>query len=146
MQQRKSIYIECAPADAFRLVSDPQNDMRWRGYLMSSTHVGGPEGAVGQRIHQSYQYNGSIYEGELHITEYSPPERVTFRTSGQLRARLTYLCRPDGAGTRFSASATFEVSGIASLATGQIEAAVGRGMESDLRRLKRVLEGAQPAR
>ena len=140
MQQRKSIYIERTPADVFRFVSDHRNDKRWRGYLVSSTHIGGPEDGPGQRFHQVYSYNGKYYEGDVEITEYSPPERVTFRTSGQLRARLSYLCRPERTGTRFSASASFQVSGIAALASGAIEQAVGREMERELQALRFALE------
>lgn len=142
MRARGSIVIAREPADVFRYISDPAKDTSWRSYV-TSVHAAGPM-AVGARFRQIYSYEGRIIDLELEVTEFAPPERIGFRAHGQVRARIGYSCVPDTGGTRFNMSMTADIPGPAALFESRIQRELDKTIETDLKRLKAVLE--QPAR
>lgn len=142
MRARGSIVIAREPADVFRFVSDPAKDTSWRSYV-TAAHATGPM-AVGARSRQTYSYQGRITDLELEVTEYAPPERISFRTHGQVRARIGYSCVPDAGGTRFNMSMSADIPGPAALFESRIQRELDRVISADLKRLKAALE--QPTR
>jgi len=131
------------PADVFRFVSDPSKDTSWRNYVIAS-HTADGAVTVGTRVRQTYSYQGRTQDIELEVTEYAPPERIAFRTHGQVRARINFTCTPEPGGTRFNMSMTAEISGPAAMFEARIQRELDRVIEADLERLKAALE--QPAR
>jgi uncharacterized protein YndB with AHSA1/START domain len=139
MQARASTLIGTTPETAFRFIADPANDRRWRSYLASSR---GQVTAPGDRVVQTYTAQGKSKTVGLEVSEYAPPERLSYRIVGPFRARISFGCRPEADGTRVSMSLTAEIDGIASIATGRVEAEVLKIARGDLGRLKLALEGS----
>lgn len=139
MRARGSIEITREPAHVFRLVSDPSKDMSWRSYV-SASHGTGEVLGQGSRLRQTYSYEGRTQELEVEVTEYVPPERIGFRTHGQLRARISYSCVAEPGGTRFNMSLAAELPGPAAMFESRIQREVERVIAADLKRLKAVLE------
>ncbi len=83
---------------------------------------------------------GRSGEAELEVTEFTPDDRIGFRTSAPVRSRGSYAVRPDGSGTRVSVSGSAQLEGIASLAGGIAEKMIEREMTRSLERLKSILE------
>ena len=142
MRARGSIVIAREPGDVFGFVSDPARDTSWRSYV-TAAHAAGPM-VVGARARQTYSYEGRVVDLELEVTEYAPPERISFRTHGQVRARISYSCVLEAGGTRFNMSMSAEIPGPAALFESRIQRELDRTIETDLKRLKAALE--QPAR
>ena len=137
MQSRASTLIARPPEAVFAFMTDPANDRRWRSHLTSSR---GRVSEVGDVVVQTYAAGAQSKVVELEVAELTPPERVTFRVRGPVRARLAYQCRPESGGTRVSASLSAELGGLASLASGRVEAEAAKLASADLAALKRVLE------
>jgi len=139
MQARASTLVDAAPDAVFRFIADPANDRRWRSYLTSSR---GKVTALGDRVVQTYTAQGKSKTVELEVSEYEPPERLSYRIAGPFRAKLAFQCRPEAGGTRVSMSLTAQVSGVASLAEGRVESEVLKVARGDLGRLKLALESS----
>jgi carbon monoxide dehydrogenase subunit G len=139
MRVRGSVLIQRDTSDVFRFVSDPSKDLSWRSHLVSSTAVDA-ELAVGSVVRQTYSYQGHTVEAELEVTDLRPPETIDYRLRGQIRARINFTCAAEAAGTRFSMSGTYELSGPASLFEGRIQRELDEAVVADLKRLKAVLE------
>lgn len=137
MQVRSSILVARPPAAVFAFIADPANAARWRTHLVSSH---GSSAAVGDRMIQTYSYQGRTEQLELEVTEYGPPERLAYKTEGQIRGRLAFQCRPEAGGTRVSMSISATVPGPAALFSGRIEKEVDTLLKSDLSRLRAALE------
>jgi len=96
--------------------------------------------AVGSRVRQTYSYEGRVVEIEVEVTEYAPPERVGFRTHGQVRARINYSCAAESGGTRINMSMAAEIPGPAALFESRIKRELDRVIEADLKRLRATME------
>jgi len=139
MQGRSSIVIAVPPEVVFRFISDPANDRLWRSHLLASH---GTVQGTGGRVTQTYSYQGRTQTVDLEVSEYEPPTRLSFRTTGRFRARFAFQCLPEGDGTRVSFSASSVLTGPAALLEGRIAAEATKIARTDLERLKRVLEPA----
>ncbi|PKQ36801.1 MAG: hypothetical protein CVT59_10835 [Actinobacteria bacterium HGW-Actinobacteria-1] len=140
MQTRASIFIAAPVHEVFAFVADLTNQPRWQTGVISATVVGGGPIGVGSRVRVASSYQGRSGEAELEVTEFTPDDRIGFRTSTPVRSRGSYAVRADGAGTRVSVSGSAQLEGIASLAGGIAEKMVEREMMHSLERLKAILE------
>lgn len=137
MQARASVLINCPVETVFAFISDPANDRAWRSYLDSSH---GRATAVGDRITQTYSYQGKSKSVELEVSEFEPPERLGYVIHEPARARMSFHCRPDGEGTRVSITISATLSGPVALFEGRAQAEADKLLKTDLDRLKRALE------
>ena len=137
MQARATTLIGRPPDEVFAFIADPANDRRWRSYLVSSR---GHASAVGDVVTQTYEARGQTKVIELEVTEFSPPDRLSYRYRGPERVRISLQCRPEDGGTRVSFSVAAELGGLVSLASGRIEAEALKIAHADLAALKQVLE------
>ncbi|MDZ4177803.1 MAG: SRPBCC family protein [Coriobacteriia bacterium] len=140
MQSRASILISRPTENVFAFITEPANDKRWRSHLTASR---GHITAVGDRVTQTYSYQGKTHSAELEIVEFQPPERLTYAITEPARARVTLTCRPDGSGTRVSMQMTANVSGPAALFAGRIQSEMEKLARTDLESLKRALESVE---
>jgi uncharacterized protein YndB with AHSA1/START domain len=143
MQVRESILVDRPPEEVFAFIADPASAKLWRTHLIDSH---GASAAVGDRMVQTYSYQGRTEQLELEITEYEPPERLAYKTEGQVRGRLAFQCRPEADGTRVSMSISATISGAAALFEGRIEKEADGLLKSDLSKLKAALESATTRR
>lgn len=137
MQARASTLIDRPPDDVFAFIADPANDRRWRSHLVSSR---GHVSAEGDVVTQTYEARGQTKVVELEVTEFRPPERLSYRYRGPERVRISLQCRPENGGTRVSLSLAAELGGIVSLASGRIESEALKLAQADLAALKLALE------
>lgn len=137
MQVRGSVHVIASPEDVFALVADPLRAKEWRSYLVASS---GHSDAVGDRLLQSYEYQGRKAQVELTVTVYEPPERLELTITEPARARFAFHCRPEDHGTRVSMTASATLTGAAALLGGRIEKETDRLIRADLAALKKVLE------
>jgi len=101
----------------------------------------------GARVVQRVSLQGRGAVVELEITEFVPPERISFRARGAPRGRGGFRLEPEGSGTRVNISATVELEGAAALAEDRIREAAEAGARQSLARLKAQLEmGGQAGR
>ena len=140
IQARASILVSRPREAVFAFIADPANDHQWRSHLVASR---GRVGAVGDRITQTYSYEGKTQSMEFTVSEFEPPERLSYRFSGPLPVRLAFQCREEAGGTRVSMSFSATPTGIVSVLEGRITGEAARIAHADLDRLKRVLESVR---
>lgn len=139
MQARASVLINCSVEKTFAFIADTANDRAWRSYLDSSR---GRVTAVGDRVTQTYSYQGKSKSVELEVSEFEPPERLGYTIHEPARARMSFHCRPDGTETRVSITISATLSGPAALFEGRAQTEADKLLKTDLDRLKRALEQA----
>ncbi len=137
MQARASVLIDCPVETAFAFIADTANDRAWRSHLDSSR---GRATAVGDRISQTYSYQGKGKSVELEVSEFEPPERLGYVIHEPARARMSFHCRPDGTATRVSVTISANLSGPIALFEGRAQKEADKLLKTDLDRLKRALE------
>lgn len=137
MQSRGSVMIAQPVEEVFAFISDTGNDRSWRSHLVSSR---GRVSAVGDRIVQTYMAEGRSKTLELSVAEFDPPRRLTYTVDKPVRARLSFQCRPEGAGTRVSATFSATVSGPAALLAGRMQSELDALIKRDLHSLREHLE------
>lgn len=133
MQVRASTIVPCTPEEAFAFVSDPANDARWRSHLVMSR---GTVSGVGDHVVQTYSYEGRTKQVTMEVSEYQPPERLSYLLTEPARVRLAFQFRPETGGARVSASLSTVLSGPAALLEGRIETEAERLLRTDLERLR----------
>lgn len=139
MRARASIHIEREPEVVFARLADFATHSSWRHEVLS-TQVMGKVGRGTHIVQQvSAQGRGAVLD--LEVTEYVPPERISFRARGAPRARGSFRLEPKGDGTMVHASATVELEGSASLAEDRIREVAEDRARHSLARLKSQLEG-----
>jgi uncharacterized protein YndB with AHSA1/START domain len=137
MQARASTLIARPPDEVFAFMADQSKARLWRSHLTASR---GTVTAAGDVVTQTYTAAGQTKTVEFEVAELAPPERLTFRLRGPVRARLAFQCRPESGGTRVSISLSAELTGFASLAEGRAESELTKLAHADLAALKHVLE------
>lgn len=137
MQARGSVLIARPVEEVFAFISDTGNDRLWRSHLVSTR---GRADAVGDRIVQTYSAEGKSKTVELTVAEIDPPRRLTYALAEPVRARLSFQCRPDGAGTRVSAAFSATLSGPVALLAGRMQSELDKLIMRDLWALREHLE------
>lgn len=137
MQSRASVLISRTPDAVFDFIADTANDRTWRTHLTASH---GQATAVGDRITQTYSYEGKTQTIELEVSEFERPERLSYLLRKPARIRFSFQCRAEGAGTRVSMAMSADLSGPAALFAGRMQTEADKLLNSDLGRLKVALE------
>ncbi len=138
MRARASVHIEREPEAVFARIADFATHAQWRPEVASSQVLG--EVGRGARVIQHVSAAGHGATVEVEITEFEPPERLSFRYRGTPRARGGFRLEREGGGTRVHMSATVELDGAASLVEGRIRAVAEEYAQRGLTRLKELLE------
>lgn len=141
MRARASIHIDREPAAVFERLADFGTHSSWRPEVLSSQVIG--EVARGSRVMQRVSLQGHGGLLDLEITEFVPPERISFRARGGTRARGGFRLEPENGGTRVNISATVQLNGSASLAEDRIREAAEANARQSLTRLKSQLESGR---
>lgn len=96
------IDIACAPATAFRFVTDPANDVKWQPTVRESHAVPSGPWIVGTEIVQRRRFAGLRFKTRWRVLEIEPDRRVRSRMGGVMAVGLgDYRFEPTAAGTRF---------------------------------------------
>ncbi len=138
MRARASIVIDRPPAEVFTHIADFESHPSWRPEVLTSRTVGAP--GVGMTVYQHVSVQGRQALLPLEISEWAPPERISFRYAGPPRVRGGFILRPEGKGTHLTAFATVSVSGKAELVEDRIQSAIESEARRGLGRLKSRIE------
>ncbi|MHB1018193.1 MAG: SRPBCC family protein [Coriobacteriia bacterium] len=137
MQARSSVLIPRSAEEVFAFIADTANDHKWRSHLVASH---GRITAPGDRVSQTYTYEGRSKTVEATVSEIDPPNRLTFALTQPAKARLSFTLRPEDGGTRVSASMSATLSGPLALFESRAQSELEKLLRADLTRLKVTLE------
>lgn len=105
-----SIVIARPREEVFAFVTDFRNDTKWWKPVIRTEKVTPDEIGVGSIFKQYSKVLFVTVESELRVTEWNPPEFVTYiNESPQLAFSLRYQFDEDAGGTRFSLIAELEM-------------------------------------
>jgi hypothetical protein len=129
------------PADVAAYVMDPVNDRDWIGALTEVEVIGDGPVRPGTQVRRVVRFLGKDMEYVNEIVELSPPERLEMKSvKAPFPMTVTYELEPAGNGTRMRIRTGGDASGFYRVAEPLMSAAVRRGVRSDLKRLKQLLE------
>jgi uncharacterized membrane protein len=133
-------------AEVAAFAMDPANDRRWIGALSEvNVLTDGPIGP-GTQVERIADFLGKkmVYVNE--ITAYEPPARLDMRSvKAPFPLSVTYeFIEAPGDTTTARIHTTGDPKGFYSLAGPLMGAAVRKGVERDLRKLREILESGQP--
>jgi len=142
VRARASVHIDREPDVVFERLADFAGHASWRPEVVSTRVTGNV--ALGSRVVQHISLDGRSAVVDLVITEFAPPERISFRSrSAAPRARGGFRLEREDGGTRVSISATVELEGAASLAEDRIREMAEASAGESLARLKDQLENGR---
>jgi uncharacterized protein YndB with AHSA1/START domain len=136
--------IAAAPERVAAYAMDPSNDGSWIGALTEvNVLTDGPVGR-GTRVERVARFLGRRIEYVNEIEEYDPPRRLAMRSvKAPFPMTVTYEFEPVEGGTRMRIATGGDASGFYRLAGPLLNRQVERGVASDLKRLKALLERGQ---
>jgi uncharacterized membrane protein len=130
-------------AEVASYLRDPDNDPRWIGGISSARLLTPEPIDVGAQVERVASFLGRRIEYVNQIVELGPDQLVMRSVRSPFPMRVTYgfaAAGPDA--TDVSVRVEGDASGLYSLAGPLLNRAVTRNISGDLRRLKRLLEGA----
>jgi uncharacterized protein YndB with AHSA1/START domain len=141
-----AVAIGRPPADVFAFVADPCDMPRWYDAVddvAKATH--GPSG-IGARYAVSRSLPGGQAHNTVEITEHQPDRKVTLASlSGPTPFRYRYTLEPTGQGTRLTLDGRISSVGLPG-PMGRLDGIAThlfkRGMQRNLRQLKRIIEAS----
>jgi uncharacterized protein YndB with AHSA1/START domain len=136
-----TVEIEAPRDRVFSWLVEPELMLRWIGGLREF-HPLDPEPGVGARSRQVVELAGRRMEVESRITVFEPERLVAAELDGKgFHVDTRHALEDDGDGTLVRAEAHTRLSGIAGrLLGGVVERGAQRKLESDLARLKQLVE------
>jgi uncharacterized protein YndB with AHSA1/START domain len=137
-----SVEIDRPPADVFPHLTGSEERLVWMGALTESEQVSPGEVGLGTRFRDVFEDHGQRVEIDAEVVEWEPAERVATRLrSAVFEATARQRLEPAGAGTRLTTTIETEYkSRLARLMAGVITRHAQARLESDLARLKEVVE------
>jgi uncharacterized membrane protein len=137
-----SVEIERPVAEVFAFVADARNDPRWCPKVVSVDLVGGGRPGPGARyavVHRPVPLRPAR-EMAMSCVGWAPPERVEWHEDdGTDVFRVTYELEDLGGRTRVTQRSDAEI-GAPRVLRPLFRAGIGRDVQGQLRRLKRLLE------
>jgi hypothetical protein len=123
--------------------ADPSNATSWYKNIKAIEWETPPPAAVGSRIRFRAHFLGRTLEYTYEVRELEPGSRFVMATAqGPFPMETTYLWDDTRDGTQMTLRNRGEPSGFAAIAAPMMSAAMKRANQSDLRRLKAILEGS----
>jgi hypothetical protein len=125
---------------------DPANDARWILALDDVNVLGGGPVGVGTRVQRIAKFLGRTIEYVNEIDEYDPPTRLSMHSvKAPFPMTVVYEFEPGGASdTLARIRAGGDAKGFYNVAGPLLSRMVNRGIERDLKELKRLLEADAP--
>jgi uncharacterized membrane protein len=141
IQIEKHIIIDRPVEEVFAFVEDLRNGPQWQdGLLEVRRTTEGPIG-VGTRHIAVRTFMDQRIEVSNEYIEYEPDRLIRFKsTSGPLPFQFAYLTEPAATGTLITSVMEMQPEGPSEQAEAEISASLSREMETDLSKLKALLE------
>ena len=137
-----AVEIDRPPAAIFPYLVGSDERLRWMGALAASEQVTDGEPGHGTRFRDVFEERGQRIEIDAEIVEWNPPERLGLRLRGRAfeATGLQTLEALDG-GTRLTTTLETDYkSRVARLMAGMITRQAQARLETDLARLKELVE------
>jgi carbon monoxide dehydrogenase subunit G len=137
----KSIVINRPQQEVFDYITDPAKGAEWQSGVSSGVWTSDDPPGVGSTFRSSARFLGRKMDSELEITEWDPPNRVSFKVaSGPVPAEFTNTLEAQGDGTLLTLTSQAEFGGFFKLAEGLAGRQLEKQFENDLGTLKLMLE------
>jgi uncharacterized protein YndB with AHSA1/START domain len=137
----REIVIGRPPGEVFAYLADLRHLPEWQGSVEEVRPEGEGQLRQGSRFAETRKVAGRRAESTLEVETHHPDRELTLRVvAGPVRGSVRHLLEPSGDGTRLRIVGAFEGGGLRGLAGPLLERAARREAESDLRRLKQLLE------
>lgn len=123
--------------------SDPSNAMAWYKNIKAVKWETPPPAVVGSRIRFRAQFLGRTLEYTYEIRDLKPGQRFVMATAqGPFPMETIYAWEDTEKGTKMTLRNRGEPSGFAAVTAPVMAATMKKANQADLRRLKKLLEGA----
>lgn len=136
-----STLVDRPMPDVFAFLSNPLNLSQWQAMVAHIEQVmpGNPQ--VGTKYKVSAEVMGRKIDGLMEITALEPPAKFAFiNRAGPMQVNIVVTLKPVGSGTKISLHAEGNPGGVFAFAEGILAHKVKSEMETNLARLKSVLE------
>ena len=136
-----SIHLDHPAQQVFSFLVDLQKLPMWQSNLIKTeTLTEGPL-RVGSRFREVRKLRGRKSEIEGEISAFEPNQRLATKTVNQPHVTISYALDPEDGGTRLSYQFAMQTTGLMRLLEPMILGSVRKESDSDLQRLKQLLEG-----
>ena len=136
-----TVAIARAPIDVYRVLSNHENDVKWQSVVAEVRRLSAGPVRAGTRFLHTLRLMGAQMEAELEVAETRPGELHVFSVSGGALAFDTRVAlEASAAGTLVRTDIEGHARGVARLAAVSLSHLRRREIDSDLRRLKRLME------
>ncbi|MBE7366545.1 SRPBCC family protein [Ramlibacter pallidus] len=146
---RASVLIQRDQDTVFRYVSDVENDIHWRGGIVSIRRTTPGPARAGARTEETLKAFGQTLVTVTEITEFQPPQRVLSRTvQGPAPVAVERTVAASGEGAVFTYALRSDVGNLPLLAFFRpvVQWYYQRQLEGFLETLRTRLEAGAPAR
>jgi uncharacterized protein YndB with AHSA1/START domain len=132
-------------AEVFDYVSEPEHFPRWNSAVRAVHKSSGGASDVGTRYVMERDLPSGPAENELEVVGREEPTEFAVRTtSGPTPFKYRYHFSEDEGGTNLQLYAQVELGGVASMLGPLARRTVKKGVDDNLRTLKRLLESGAP--
>ncbi|GAB2808237.1 hypothetical protein GCM10027176_11590 [Actinoallomurus bryophytorum] len=144
MSFRISIDIQRSPSDVFAFVADFRNMPRWYEAVERVTATTAGSAGQGARFQMFRSLPDGHAINEVEVTSFQPEEEITFTSiEGPTPFQYRYRLEAISGGTRLTLDGQISAEGLTGPAAhlgGLAERLFSRGMKTNLRALKRIIE------
>jgi uncharacterized protein YndB with AHSA1/START domain len=124
---------------------EAENDTRWIGGISSARRLAEGPTAVGTRVERVAHFLGRRVEYVMEVVELVPGERIVMRSiRSPFPMRVTYSFEDADAATVARVRVEGGAEGFYRIAGGLMAPVVKRSLQSDVKRLKELMESASP--
>ena len=141
-----SLDIRRPPSDVFAFVADFRNMPAWYDAVERVTATTATSAGQGARFRTVRSLPGGRVHNDVEVTSFQPYEEITFTSiDGPTPFRYQYRLEPVPGGTRLTLDGRISAEGLTGPAAhlgGLAERLFERGMRTNLRTLKRIIEAS----
>jgi uncharacterized protein YndB with AHSA1/START domain len=139
MRIEKSVLIHKPVEDVFAVITDGSRAHTWQGGLEA---VEGVTDVVGSQFTEVRKFLGREMRSVLEVTAFEPGSKWAAKVvKGPVPYEVTVRLDPQDGGTRLTTSVEGEPTGFFKMAEGMFQNQLGKSIEQDTERLKRLMEG-----
>lgn len=136
-----STLVDRPMPDVFAFISNPLNLAKWQAMIAHIEQATPGNPAVGSKYKVSAEAMGRKIDGVLEIICFEPPAKIGFvNRAGPMQVNIVVALKVVGDGTKIALHAEGHPGGVFAFAEGILAHKVKSEMETNLARLKSVLE------
>jgi len=138
----KSVTINKPVEEVFAFVVNHENTTKWQGGVEAIIPEG-PANVVGSKYTEVRKFMGQEMKSNLEITAFVENAKWAAKVlKGPVPYEVTATFEPSGGGTKMTTHVEGEPKGFFKVAEGMLTGQLGKSLEEDGDRLKKILEGA----